>query len=176
MQDFLWSVAVQIVAAAWESHMLAVGNEGLEGFRIPIGQRAASGGVGLEQQGRAADAGEQRGEVIAIEPAPFDDGCEHLRVELAEALGAPSQRGSIAQVAEAFEAAAAGWEANVCEGLSDYFRATARFGSCSHANEKRLPRAVRDAFSHGVKGRVFEDDAAHPVRQLRRDRSGHHGP
>ena len=37
LQDFLWSVAVQIVAAAWESHMLAVGNEGLEGFRIPIG-------------------------------------------------------------------------------------------------------------------------------------------
>ena len=87
---------MQVMTAAGEANMLAGGNDGLEALGIGVGERTTRRGIGLEQQGGTTEAGKQGRKIIAIEPTAFDDGGEHLGVELAEALRTPSQRGAVA--------------------------------------------------------------------------------
>lgn len=84
------------MTAAGETNLLAGGNDGQEALGIGVGERTTRRWIGLEQQGGTADAREQRRKIIAIKPAAFDDGREHLGVELIEAFGAPGQRGAVA--------------------------------------------------------------------------------
>jgi hypothetical protein len=83
LQDFLRSVAMQVVTAAEETNMLAVWNDGHEALGIGIGERTTRRWIGLEQQGGATHAGERVREIIAIKPTAFDDGREDFGGELA---------------------------------------------------------------------------------------------
>jgi hypothetical protein len=49
---------VQIVAAAGKTKVLAIGSDGLEGFRVGVRQRAAHGWVGLKQPDGTTEAGQ----------------------------------------------------------------------------------------------------------------------
>ena len=93
--------------AAGETNVMA-GADGVDdGVGISVGEGAARGWISLKQPRGTTDAGKNVGKSIAIEPTAFDDGCEHLGVELGETLRTPPQRGAVAPVTEAMAAAVA---------------------------------------------------------------------
>lgn len=109
-----------------------------------------------------------------MKPGAVGDGIEHGGVEAAQTGGGEAQGGGIAGVAAAD--GVAGSVAQFGEFLSQNTHGLLRTSEGPQPVEVAAEGRIVDALTHGVEGRILQNDAGDALGPLRRQGGGHHCP